>query len=313
MGFAIFDRKESDEIGAELADAQKATPDFSRFSKICALRGFMPFTSAEDALENINDLGEGVLSPVLRTAVETNVPAAKAGKKAKAALGVGEEKIGKAIQEELGTPVVCNDLTRELLRGCRVHISTFLSGLRTGDVERAQLGLAHSYSRCKVKFDVNRADKHIIQSIAILDTLDKDINTFAMRVREWYSWHFPELLKIVSDNYMYAALVTLIRRRDSLSTERLPELERVVMDADKAKAVLDASKHSMGMDISDIDLLNIETFAQRVMKLAEYRRSLQEYLHNKMNAVAPNLQALIGALHTPHTQFARLRLRNHLK
>jgi nucleolar protein 56 len=32
---------------------------------------------------------------------------------------------------------------------------------------------------------VNRADKHIIQSIAILDTLDKDINTFAMRVREW--------------------------------------------------------------------------------------------------------------------------------
>ena len=77
-------------------------------------------------------------------------------------------------------------------------------------------------------------------------------------------------------------------------SERLPELERVVMDADKAKAVLDASKHSMGMDISDIDLLNIETFAQRVMKLAEYRRSLQEYLHNKMNAVAPNLQALIG-------------------
>jgi hypothetical protein len=41
----------------------------------------------------------------------------------------------------------------------------------------------------QVKFDVNRADKHIIQSIAILDTLDKDINTFAMRVREWCaSW-----------------------------------------------------------------------------------------------------------------------------
>lgn len=65
-----------------------------------------------------------------------------------------------------------------------------------------------------------------------------------------YSWHFPELLKIVSDNYMYAALVTLIKRRETLTTESLPMLERVVMDADKAKAVLDASKHSMGMDIS---------------------------------------------------------------
>lgn len=54
----------------------------------------------------------------------------------------------------------------------------------------------------------------------------------------------------MSDNYMYAALVTLIKRRETLTTESLPMLERVVMDADKAKAVLDASKHSMGMDIS---------------------------------------------------------------
>jgi nucleolar protein 56 len=34
----------------------------------------------------------------------------------------------------------------------------------------------------------------IIQSIALLDQLDKDINTFAMRMREWYSYHFPELV-----------------------------------------------------------------------------------------------------------------------
>jgi hypothetical protein len=42
------------------------------------------------------------------------------------------------------------------------------------------------------------------QAIALLDTLDKDVNTFVMRVREWYSWHFPELVKIVNDNYQYA-------------------------------------------------------------------------------------------------------------
>lgn len=50
-------------------------------------------------------------------------------------------------------------------------------------VKTAQLGLAHSYSRAKVKFNVNRADNMIIQSINLLDKLDKDINTFAMRVR----------------------------------------------------------------------------------------------------------------------------------
>ena len=46
-----------------------------------------------------------------------------------------------------------------------------------------------------------RQDNMIIQSISLLDTLDKDINTFAMRVKEWYGWHFPELVRIVGDNY----------------------------------------------------------------------------------------------------------------
>jgi len=53
----------------------------------------------------------------------------------------------------------------------------------------------------QVKFNVNRVDNMIIQAIALLDTLDKDINTFVMRVREWYSWHFPELVKLAADNY----------------------------------------------------------------------------------------------------------------
>jgi len=50
-------------------------------------------------------------------------------------------------------------------------------------LEKAQLGLAHSYSRAKVKFNVNRVDNMVIQAIFMLDTLDKDINSFAMRVR----------------------------------------------------------------------------------------------------------------------------------
>jgi RNA processing factor Prp31 len=43
--------------------------------------------------------------------------------------------------------------------------------------------------------------------------LDKDINTFSMRVKEWYSWHYPELAKIVSDNFIYVQLVNLIGDR----------------------------------------------------------------------------------------------------
>jgi len=50
----------------------------------------------------------------------------------------------------------------------------------------------------------------------------------------------------------------------------------------------------MGTDISEIDLVNIEHFSDRVIRLAEYRQQLHTYLINKMSAVAPNLSTLIG-------------------
>ena len=73
----------------------------------------------------------------------------------------------------------------------------------------------------QVKFNVNRVDNMIIQAIALLDTLDKDINTFVMRVREWYSWHFPELIKLAADNYQYSQLALLVKDKSTLSEDKL--------------------------------------------------------------------------------------------
>ena len=241
-GYALFERKEGDEVAIKLKDVQESVLDFGRYSRMLTLKAFNPFKTAEDALGNCTDIAEGAMSSVLRTFLEANMPLPKAGKKSKFALGVSHHTVGGMIQDELGISCVASDLTAELIRGCRLHLSSFLSALRPGDLERAQLGLAHSYSRSKVKFDVNRADKHIIQSIAILDTLDKDINTFAMRVREWYSWHFPELVKIVNDNYMYARCMLLIKRRESLSEESLPALQAILMDETKPQVRMAHSK-----------------------------------------------------------------------
>jgi len=135
----------------------------------------------------------------------------------------------------------------------------------------------------------------IIQSIAILDQLDKDINVFAMRVREWYSYHYPELVKIVPDNSMYARMALLIKDRKSLENEEVQaKVEELLMDSVKTQAVVDAARASMGMDISPIDLANIEMFASRVISLSEYRKKLMEYLKQKMHDIAPNLTAIIG-------------------
>ena len=55
--------------------------------------------------------------------------------------------------------------------------------------------------------------------------MDKDINTFAMRLKEWFAWHFPELTKIVNDNAIYARLVNLCdARRDNFTEEISAEI-----------------------------------------------------------------------------------------
>jgi nucleolar protein 56 len=150
----------------------------------------------------------------------------------------------------------------------------------------------------------------IIQSIALLDQMDKDLNTFAMRVREWYSWHFPELKQLVKDNYMFARCAAYIQDKTSLfprndgkededddedmNENKLPGLIVIVGDEELANAIVAAAKTSMGMDCSAVDMVNIINFTQRMVKLAEFRKQLALYLTDKMAIVAPNLSALIG-------------------
>uniref|UniRef100_A0A0D3CUK7 Nop domain-containing protein n=1 Tax=Brassica oleracea var. oleracea TaxID=109376 RepID=A0A0D3CUK7_BRAOL len=48
----------------------------------------------------------------------------------------------------------------------------------------------------------------------------------------------------------------------------------------------------MGQDLSPLDLINVKTFAQKVMD----RKKLYDYLVSKMSDIAPNLTALIGEM-----------------
>merc|ERR1712086_202653 len=295
-GFGLFERTESEDIGKLTEEVQNSVLEMKRFGKIMRLASFLPFTSAENALLCQNEISEGVLPEIALNFLSTSLPKVKAGKKAKFVLGVSDPKIGNAISESLSIPCECNDLTLELFRGIRLHFHNFIDGLKATDLEKAQLGLAHSYSRSRVKFDVNRADKYIIQAIALIDQMDKDLNTFAMRVRERYSWHFPELVKIVNDNVNFARCCILIRDKMTLSADSLEALEEITGDGVKAQQIVDASQSSMGQEIGELDMINITRFAQRVVDLHQYRADLHRYLTNKMAHVAPNLSTLIGEM-----------------
>ena len=91
--------------------------------------------------------------------------------------------------------------------------------------------------KCKYSFEHTCAHSHLYYKMFINLYFD---------FREWYSYHFPELVKIVPDNYMFARAVQLIQDRRQMPEDIKDRLEEIVMDSAKAQAVIDASKSSMG-------------------------------------------------------------------
>ncbi|KAH6896684.1 NOSIC domain-containing protein [Thelonectria olida] len=299
VGYAIFKVvHQQDAVGLKLKETQAAGADLSKFGKMVKLVNFSPFRGHVEALENINLVSEGIVSDYLKSVLELNLPQTS-GKKSKVVLGVSEKNLAGAIKSNF-PGLECetadtSDIVGDVIRGIRLHADKLLSDLKSGDVEKAGLGMGHAYSRAKVKFSVTRNDNHIIQASATIDFQDKGVNQFFMRVREWYGWHFPELIKIVSDNLTYSKLVLAIGDKKSLNDDKLHDLAAIVgEDGDVAQAIIDAAKVSMGLDISEADLEIVKGFAQAVVKQAENRKSTSLYLEKKMNLVAPNLQTLIG-------------------
>lgn len=154
------------------------------------------------------------------------------------------------------------------------------------------LGLSHSLSRHKLKFSPDKVDTMIVQAISLLDDLDKELNTYAMRVKEWYGWHFPEMGRILNDNLAYARVIRTMGMRGNAAKADLSE----ILPEEIETAVKSAAEVSMGTEITAEDLENIQALAEQVVEFTEYRSQLSGYLSARMAAIAPNLTALVGDL-----------------
>lgn len=78
----------------------------ARFSKIASLVAFKPFSTAADALEQINSVSESLATEMLTTFLISNLPKVKDGKKTKWKLGVVDAKLANAISETASAPHV---------------------------------------------------------------------------------------------------------------------------------------------------------------------------------------------------------------
>merc|ERR1712232_1507344 len=123
-------------------------------------------------------------------------------------LVVLDKALGTSISKKLSIDIgVLDANVKEIMRGIRLHLTTLIEGLNEDEVKSMALGLAHTLSRFKLKFSPDKVDVMIMRAVGLLDDLDKELNNFAMRLREWYGWHFPEMGKIVTDNLVYAKVV----------------------------------------------------------------------------------------------------------
>lgn len=303
VGYNLFEIKEWEEIQASSSEFIKSALDFGTLNQSVSLIAEHHFKTANEAFENIQAIHGKQCSSDLVTFLRNNLPTSKKKSSKSFALGVLEKGLAKKIKEELNVEVEIGDLIIEISRVIRLHLHKFIK-VDEDDVVKAQLGLAHQFSRGKCMFDVNREDKPVIQSIALIDQLDKNINSFCMRIKEWFGWHFPELNKIVPDNATYVKVVSLIENKDKLIQEfendsneedsLKNQLISIVIEPEITQRLFEAAKTSMGSDLSEIDAINIKNFCEKVADLVKFRESLGGYLKDKMKMLAPNTTSLVG-------------------
>ncbi|KAH1083526.1 hypothetical protein J1N35_023287 [Gossypium stocksii] len=282
-GFALFKVLDEGKLN-KVEDLSKEFLAADSARKVVSLQAFSKFENTAEALEAATKLLESTPSKGLRKFLRVHCDGET--------LGVADSKLGNAIKEKLKIDCVHNNAVMELLRGVRTQLTELISGLGAQDLAPMSLGLSHSLSRYKLKFSADKVDTMIVQAIGLLDDLDKELNTYAMRIREWYGWHFPELTKIIQDNIQYAKAVKLMGDRANAAKLDFSE----ILPEEVETEVKEAAVISMGTEINDLDLINIKELCDQVLNLAEYRAQLYDYLKSRMNTVAPNLTALVGEL-----------------
>ncbi|WQF82485.1 Putative nucleolar protein Nop56/Nop58 [Colletotrichum destructivum] len=285
-GYGLF--KAADKKLLKRDELSSGPTSSEKINEMLKLKSFVKFESSAIAVEEAAGLKEGRVPPLLASLLN------EIKDEKKASIAVADLKLGTAIGKlpDLNIQAVSEAASQDLFRTVRENLSSLIPGLTTETMDRMALGLSHSISRHKLKFSADKVDAMVVQAIKLVDDLDKELNVYAMRTKEWYGWHFPELAKILNDNLVYARLVVAVGMRQDFNEADLSD----ILPEELETPVKTAAEISMGTEITPEDLENIQLLAQQVITYSEYRASLSNYLETRMRALAPNLTALVGYL-----------------
>jgi nucleolar protein 56 len=206
------------------------------------------------------------------------------------------QKMARNAREKLNIEAT-SEASSEAGKRLRENLEKF--ALDLGFVEkpeqlRAQVhNVSIELAKMKVKTTVERRDLLVAQAVQTVDDLDKSLNIFMSRVREWFGLHYPELDRMLDKHETYARLVVNLGTRENFTAENL---EKEGLPKAKSQKIAKVAAASMGADLGGEDLTQIQDMCRSVLELYGVRQSLEKYVDSVMEEVAPNTRAIGGSL-----------------
>lgn len=132
-------------------------------------------------------------------------------------------------------------------------------------------------TKIKIKEAVGR-DALVMQVNGAIEELDKSINIFIERLREWYGLHFPEMDRIITKHEKFAEMVERFGARGKIEHSELSHFR----------------EKSMGIELGAADVKVVQSFAKDILGFYKLREELSKYSEQLLKEVAPNLTELAG-------------------
>jgi len=208
-----------------------------------------------------------------------------------------DEELAKNVTKNYGIRVHV-EIPSTAGRSLRSRIAAFSEEVGFASKAEELISLLHSVdlilTKQKIRGAAERRDKLIVQAIEATDDIDKTLNLFASRIREWYGLYFPELNKIIENHQTYATLVSKVGVREEFTQDNL---RSTATFSDAMRTELERlAKNSMGARIADYDLTRIRHFASIIKDLYDARSEIENYVDEIMKEVAPNITGLAGSM-----------------
>mmetsp|Transcript_22642 Transcript_22642/g.54284 ORF Transcript_22642/g.54284 Transcript_22642/m.54284 type:complete len:394 (+) Transcript_22642:1383-2564(+) len=265
--------------GYALIEKNVSSSGLKRFG----LSSFFNFKTKRESLNSCFKLIKGKLPKNLKNFLINN-------SKNNSPLIINDYRLRPLLSRKIGNAFSKIIVKKFYFREIRQNLTNIFNKNILIEKNKKTIILAQSIYRSKLKINGAKIDNFLSQTIRILDEIDKQLNTYSVRLKEWYGWHFPELGALVSDNIIYAKCVEKFETRDKLKNSDLSGL----LNKDSIKDIIEASEISLGVKLFKDDLSSILSLCNQIISLDYFRNVLNKYLKNRMYYLAPNLSSIVG-------------------